>query len=202
MALILVYPVFFAVDTFIYTGYSRFNLFVLPAVLAGVAFLIREVIKSRKILGAIAACAILVVNFWTSPVFIDGTKKPLWGNYLTDTSEHYYPYRAALEWLKSNHGRDPLLFAGMYYRYDFDFYFSQLSWKPVFYPQLIANPGSDNSINLSQALAVADSEQINIILFQVLGNNRSVVNSIWSSFYEEKIFVNDAQMLIVYHRKP
>jgi hypothetical protein len=202
VSLVFLYPLFFAVDTLIYTGYSRFNLFILPAVLAGVAILISELIKHKKVLGAIAACAILVVNFWTSPVNLDGSKKPLWGNYLTDTSEHYYPYRAALEWLKTNNGENPILFAGMYYPYDFDFYFGQLGWKPVYYPQLMATLASSNAMNLSQALAEADTDHIDIILFQVLGNNKTAVIPVMGSFTEEKLFMNDAHVLVVYRRNP
>ena len=202
VALVFLYPVFFAVDTLIYTGYSRFNLFVLPAVLAGVAILIRELMRYKKIIVTFAACAILVVNFWISPVNLDGTKKPLWGNYLTDTSEHYYPYRAALEWLKSNNGQNPVLFAGLYYPYDFDFYFGQLDWKPAYYPQLMAKYLYSNSLNLSQAVAEADADHINIILFQVLGNNKTAVIPTVGSFHEEKTFINQAQALVVYRRKP
>ena len=102
LSLFVLYPAFFAVDTLIYTGYSRFNLFIIPPVLAGAWILIKRLMESRKIIGTITACAILTINLWASPVFIDGTKKPLWGNYLTDTSEHYYPYREALTWLKTN----------------------------------------------------------------------------------------------------
>jgi hypothetical protein len=202
LSLVFLYPVFFAVDTLIYTGYSRFNLFVLPAVLAGVAIFLRELIKYKKIIGTISACAVLVLNVWASPVNIDGSKKPLWGNYLTDTSEHYYPYRAALEWLKSNNGQNPILFAGMYYRYNFDFYFGQLSWIHIYYPQLIATYGSSNSVNLSQAVIEADADHINTILFQVLGNNKTTVIPDVRSFHEEKIFINDAHVLVVYGRKP
>jgi hypothetical protein len=202
LALVFLYPLIFAVDTLIYTGYSRFNLFVLPAVLAGVVILIRELIKYKKILAAIAACAILVVNFWTSPVNLDGSKKPLWGNYLTDTSEHYYPYRAALEWLKTNNGQNPILFAGMYYPYDFDFYFGQLDWKPIYYPQLIATYESSNAMNLSQAVAEADADHVNMILFQVLGDNKTPVIPVVGSFHQEKTFVNEAQVLVVYRREP
>jgi hypothetical protein len=202
ISLVFLYPLFFAVDTLIYTGYSRFNLFVLPAVLAGVAILIRELMMYKKIIAAIAACAILVVNFWTSPVNLDGSKKPLWGNYLTDTSEHYYPYRAALEWLKTNNGQNPILFAGMYYPYDFDFYFGQLDWKPIYFPELMAKYLYSNSLNLSQAVAEADTDQINIILFQVLGNNKTAVIPVVGSFHEEKTFINEAHVLVVYRRQP
>ena len=200
LSLISLYPLFFAVDTLIYTGYSRFNLFVLPVVLAGVAILPGQLVKYKKIISTITACAILVINVWVSPVNLDGTKKPLWGNYLTDTSEHYYPYREALEWLKSAHGNEPMMFAGMYYPYRFDFYFGQLAWTPVntvLMTNIISNP-----ISLARAFAEAGTDNINIVLFQVLGGQKASSIAIGPNFYVEKIFQNDAHTLIVYHREP
>ncbi len=199
LSLFFLYPAFFAVDTLIYTGYSRFNLFILPPVLAGAWILIKRLMEKRRIIGTITACAILALNLWSSPVFIDGTKKPLWGNYLTDTSEHYYPYREALTWLKTNHGEEPILFAGMYYPYPFVFYFDQLDWTPlttVSYTNYI----DSNSLSLSRALVQAEDDNINIVLFQDLGNEEP--DSITSApmFHIEKIFQNDAHILIVYHR--
>jgi len=201
LLLFVLYPAFFAVDTLIYTGYSRFNLFIIPPVLAGAWILIKRLMENRKIIGTISACAILAINLWTSPVYIDGTRKPLWGNYLTDTSEHYYPYREALTWLKTQHGNEPIMFAGMYYSYPFVFYFDQLDWTPlttVSYTNYI----DSNSLSLSRALVQAEDDNINIILFQVLGNEKPQTIASGQLFRVEKIFQNDAHILIVYHRKP
>jgi hypothetical protein len=201
LSLFVLYPAFFAVDTLIYTGYSRFNLFIIPPVLAGAWILIKRVMENRKIIGIISACAVLTINLWASPVFLDGTKKPLWGNYLTDTSEHYYPYREALTWLKTKYGNGPILFAGMYYPYSFVFYFDQLKWTPlttVSYTNYI----DSNSLSLSRALVQAEDDNINIVLFQVLGNEKPEAIKSGPMFFVEKIFQNDAHILIVYHRKP
>jgi hypothetical protein len=59
-----------------------------------------------------------------------------------------------------------------------------------------------NSLNLSQAVAEADTDQINIILFQVLGNNKTAVIPVEGSFHEEKTFINEAHVLVVYRRQP
>jgi len=92
ISIFIMYPAFFAVDTLAYTGYSRFNLFIIPAVLAGSIPLIKRILENRSLIATMTACAILAINLWTSPVLADGTKKPMWGNALIDTSEHYYPY--------------------------------------------------------------------------------------------------------------
>ena len=200
LSIFFLYPIFHALDILKYTGYSRFNLFVLPAILAGSVILIKLLINYRKLWGTVATCAILIINLWTSPVFIDGTKKPLWGNYLANTSEHYYPYREALDWLKNNYGNERIMFTGMNYPYYFDFYFNQLNWMPE-YNVLQTNNKDNDSVSLSRALAEADTEKFNIVLFQVLGNEIPNPNDTKHYFYEEKIFRNDAHILIVYHRK-
>jgi hypothetical protein len=198
LSLFMLYPLFFASDIFIYTGYSRFNLFVLPPVLAGAIILINRLTNYRKILEGAVVCAVLALNLWISPVFIDGSKKPLWGNYLADTSEHYYPYREALDWLKNNDSDKRILFTGMYYPYDFDFYFTQLNWTPnnkVFK----TNRGDSDSVSLSRALIEAEQDKIDVILFQVLGNSLPKVMDM-GHFSEVQIFKTDAQTLIVYER--
>lgn len=197
ISLCIFYPLFHASDILIYTGYSRFNLFVIPAILAGASTSIQRLMKYRKNIGMVSACVVLVVNLWISPVFIDGTKKPLWGNYLTDTSEHYYPYREALVWVKNNFGSEHIMFAGMYYPYQFDFYFRQLDWMPNYYTYMTRY--IDDSFSLSQALAEARSGNFDILLFQVLGNKIPHVQDM-HGFSEGKIFKNDAQTLIVFER--
>ena len=201
LSLVFLYPLFYAVDVLSYTGYSRFNLFVLPQILAGSSILIKQIINYRKILAIATACVILAINLWTSPVFIDGTKKPLWGNYLTDTSEHYYPYREALVWLQNNYENERIMFTGMYYDYIFEFYFAQLNWHPTS-RLLLTNNGDNDAVSLSSGLAEAENAKINIVLFQVLGNEIPKVKDIGHYFYEERIFRNDAHTLVIYHRKP
>ncbi len=201
VSLAFLYPIFYAVDILEYTGYSRFNLFVLPAILAGSIVLIKQLMIYKKIFGISITCAILAINFWNSPVSIDGSKKPLWGNYLADTSEHYYPYHQALEWLKINYKSEPILFTGMYYHYFFDFYFGQLNWTPE-NQVLITNMNDNDTVSLSRGLAEADATQYNIVLFQVLGSEIPDISNANATFYEEKIFKNDAHTLVIYHRIP
>jgi hypothetical protein len=200
LSLILLYPLFYAVDALKYTGYSRFNLFVLPPVLAASTVLIEQWIKDRKTLAIVVACLILSINLWKSPVFIDGTKKPFWGNYLADTSEHYYPYPEALGWLKNNYANAPVLFTGMYYPYFFDFYFNQLGWAPD-HKILLTNIEDNDSVSLSRALIEAEAANFDIVVFQVLG--KEPPQGVDTGRYrEEKTLRNDAHLLIIYHRTP
>ena len=93
------------------------------------------------------------------------------------------------------------MFAGMYYPYPFDFYFHQLHWTPlttVSYTNFI----DSNSLSLSRALVQAEDDEINIVLFQVLGNEKPEAITSGPLFHVEKVFQNDAHILIVYHRNP
>jgi hypothetical protein len=114
----------------IYAGYSRFNLLILPAILAGSLVAIQELIHRTGGAAAWAAVVLIAGNLLISPVRADGTKVPLWGNYLLDTSEQYYPYREAIGWLHQLPTQGPILFAGADYDYHVDFYTSKLNWSP------------------------------------------------------------------------
>lgn len=199
-SLFLVYPIFFALDAAGYAGYSRFNLYILPPVLAASGILIRELINKKRILSIILSGAVIGVNLWMSPINWDGTKKPLWGVYMADTAEHYYPYREALEWLETNHRDDRILFTGMYYPYiSFAFYFSKLEWEPS-HEIVLTEKTEEYRAALSESLAVADAGNFDVVLYQVAGNEIPQIDAA-HGFAEEKIFTNDAHTLVVYSRK-
>jgi len=103
LALFFFVPLFHAIDEKALSGYSRFNLFVLPPILAGSSILLNRVTQRGNIIVALLSGTAIAVSLWISPINLDGSKKPLWGNYIRDTSEHYYPYREAVEWLKEEH---------------------------------------------------------------------------------------------------
>jgi len=198
-SLFLFYPLFFALDAAGYAGYSRFNLYILPPVLAASGVLIRELTDKKRLFSILLAGALICVNVWMSPINWDGTKKPLWGNYMADTSEHYYPYREALEWLKTNHGNDRILFTGMHYPYiSFAFYFSKFDWKPD-HEIVLTEKTEDQNAAISQALDQADAGNFDVVLYQVTGNEVPQ-NVAAHNFVQEIIFMNDAHRLIVYSR--
>jgi hypothetical protein len=147
------------------------------------------------------AGVIIFANLWTSPINWDGTKKPLWGVYMADTAEHYYPYREALEWLKTNHEKDRILFTGMYYPYiSFAFYFGKLDWTPN-HEIVLTEKTEDYRALLSEALAKANADNFDVVLYQVAGDQiPQVADS--HHFIQEKIFRNAAHTLVVYQRSP
>jgi hypothetical protein len=191
-------PLFHAVDNINFAGYSRFNLFMVPALLAGSNVLIKMMSEHQKIIGVTLAFLAVSVSLSISPIFPDGAKKPLWGNYLQDISEHYYPYSEALSWLKETYGDERILFAGLNYPYYFSFYFYQLDWHPE-YKVLDYSDANNEDAALSRILASAEVDNFNIVLYHVLGKDIPQPQET-SHFQQEKIIRNNAHLLVVYSK--
>ena len=187
---------FHAADNRIYAGYSRFNLFLLPSMLAGSAVLVSHLANTRKVLATSLACVAIGAGLWMSPVNADGTKTPLWGNYLVDTSEHYYPYPEALSWLKQTHDGERILFAGLSFGYAFGFYFGQLHWTPQYAISTDNDPANEGAA-LMRAL---DSTDADVVVFHVLGQSSRLPEQ-YRDFRQARTVKNDAHALVIYDRR-
>jgi len=195
-------PVFYGLDSQgqDLIGYSRFNLFVLPSILIGSVVTLNQISKWGKTAGAAFACLAIAANLVISPVNLDGTKVPYWGNYIFDTSEHYYPYDQALLWIKNNHGSEHILFSEMYYQYYLSFYFAKFNWHPTYDIRLSAM-NVNEALDLSNALSAAGQEDYDLVLYQVNGNFLPQRNAT-GNFCLEKVFKNQAHMLLLFSRPP
>lgn len=213
----------------IYAGYSRFNLLVLPSILAGTAIALKHVPLRRLALTTLLPCLLIAVNLLQSPIHLDGTKVPFWGNYLYDTSEHYYPYPEALSWIKQNAPDDRILFGRPAYGYGFGFYFNQLGWHPQYtaigirlpvsydrvwdmyfvpsawHPKraldtLIAESNPQGEVGIVlETLRVGVEGDFGVVVYQVLGEHVPAVQGD-SDYQLQKIFVNEAHSLMVFVR--
>jgi hypothetical protein len=202
---------FFALDNKTYVGYSRFNLDILPPILAGTKIFLDQIPRRNVWIGPVIAAIAICTNLLISPLNLDGTKKPLWGNYLTDTAEHYYPYRDALIWIKDNYGAEKILSTGMYYPYfSLKFYISQLDWHPRMDELSIGNESEFISSELShkthiedvtQSLTQAELDGYSVVLYHVLGDKIPILQS-GSHFHLEKIIRNQAHLLAIYTINP
>ena len=196
---IIGYSLFYMLDNKQYIGYSRFNLFFLPPILAGSIVFVRGIIDKDKKTGYILACLTILASLAISPVQMDGTKIPLWGNYLVDTSEHYYPYDEAIAWLHSNYPTEEILFAGANYPYKYDFYMHKMNWQYVHYKVINYDENSQNeSENLNTTLTKAGKGGNNIVLYHVLGDQIPLTTNI--SFHIIKIIKNMAHILVIYEK--
>jgi hypothetical protein len=210
----------------VYAGYSRFNLLVLPVVLASAHITLEEIAPRMRAAAAVAPAVLIAANLVMSPVNLDGTKAPYWGNYLIDTSEQYYPFREVLSWLKLAHRDDAILFAKMDRSYYFDFYFQQLQWEPHFEVSgaewtsglqpwfmhfegwdwrprpnlqeiLIQGEPQGEASRVSSAIAFARDHGLQIVVYQVLGTEIPPVTQM-NGFRLEKVIQNQAHALMVF----
>lgn len=191
----LVFPLFFALDNTAYTGYSRFNLLMLPAILTSSTFALNWLTKNKKTFGISIGCLAILTNLFLSPVNLDGTKKPFWGNYLTDTSEHYYPYPETIAWLKESHENEKILFAGLSYYYYVEFYFEKLNWHPQY--ERWYNTGNDELKTLSQILTKAEEKGYSVVVYHLLGGQIRQPDPTWH-YQQENVISNNAHSLVIY----
>ncbi len=185
-----------ATDHAAYVGYSRFNLLFFPIILIPALESIRFLFQKRRKLAILLICATLLFNILKSPINADGTKKPLWGNLLCDTSEHYYPYREALHWLKTERESTTILFSGLYYSYYVAFYFDQLAWNPPNAVQFSAKK-DEPARTLRKAFESAYQNRYDTIVYQV-SDEGAIVEKGEYGYVLKKVFRNQAHVLAVY----
>jgi hypothetical protein len=87
----------------------------------------------------------------------------------------------------------------MYYPYiSFAFYFGKLDWQPDD-EIVLTEKTEDYRARLSEALAKADADNFDVVLYQVAGNKiPQIADS--HNFVQEKIFKNEAHTLVIYRR--
>ncbi len=186
-------PAFHLLDTVKYAGYSRFNLFLLPAVLAGAAVFVQFIgTKKRWYLPALAGL-LIATNLALTPVNLDGTRKPSWGY----PGEGYYPFPEALSWLK-DHGRPArIVFAGLGFDYYFDFYFDRMDWHPEY--EAFTDFREDDPASFHRAIQFA-SERGSTCVVAIVEENPPHPPSLSGPDrqWQLKVFRNEAHALLVY----
>jgi hypothetical protein len=197
VSVIVVILAFHIMDDKVYVGYSRFNLFILPAILAGSIVFILWAAKQKQYIGSLLIFVAIGSNLLFSPVSVDGVKKPYWGNYLADTSEHYYPYQDALVWLKNNYAQKRILFVGLDFYYPFQFYWKKLSWKPR-RDSIGSEAVNDETVAMSRALQTAENEHYGIVVYRVI--NKNFVLPQETSGFRIQVIQNSAHALIIFYK--
>lgn len=179
-----------------FIGYSRFNLFLLPGLLALAWEPLRLGAVRRPALTAACLAAATAVNLRLSPILSDGTKRPFWGVHGEDVGEHYYPYRDALAWLATRHPGEKARLAGLHYGYFSRFYLREG------YPleQVLAEPvdPADEPARLDRLLAAAERDGVQALLYHVPGDFRPPGNA--HGYGNMKVFRNRAHALVLFSR--
>ena len=200
MALFFGYSVFFHLDQEQYLGYSRFNLMLLPPLLAGAAVFIKSVVLRSRTYSALLAVLVIASSLLLSPIQRDGTKVPYWGNHLTDTSEHYFPVEETILYIME--GPNPngsTLLAGVKYGYSYPFYQQKLDWQPEKVNVYITSKEFNDATNLNKALIHAEQEGYVFIIFFVQGKAPPQLPSD-SHFSELNTFSNMGHTIVLYAR--
>lgn len=182
-------------DDYNFIGYSRFNLFLLPGLLAlGWESLRWPSARSRRPAIAVLTVAGLLCAL-LNPVFPDGSKRPFWGVYGVDTGEHYYPHRQAFAALAERYPGEKALFTGHHYLYLARFYTGTRDW-PV--QSLLPHPPADGAAALDSVLASAAAEGYAAVLWQVTGEWREPEKR--HGFDRMVVFRNRAHVLVLFGR--
>jgi hypothetical protein len=196
LSLIFAVLAFHIMDYKVYAGYSRFDLFVLPPILAGSTRFIIWTIRRKSYVKGLLIGAALVSNLLLSPVNLDGVKVPYWGTRIDD-SEHYYPYQDALVWLKDNYAQKRMLFTGLDFYYPFEFYWGKLDWKPR--KDGIPSEGiSDETLAISNVLKKAESQHYGIVLYRVLGKDPVLPQDMGK--FRVQVIKNSAHTLLIFYK--
>ncbi|MEO7425498.1 MAG: hypothetical protein ABI036_09950 [Fibrobacteria bacterium] len=182
-------------DLGIYIGYSRFNLFLLPCLLA-LSWQALRYGAFRIPAATLAGLALLLAgNIILSPVNADGSKKPHWGVYGTDVGDHAYPYREAVLQLKQAGLGKHARLTGLYYPYPTGFYLEP-DQMPV---QSLVAPASDEAVLMDSLLAASDREGFTAVLYHVLGDSVPVLKNP-HGYGNIRIFRNQAHALVLFSR--
>jgi hypothetical protein len=195
---ILAMLTFHILDSTSYVGYSRFNLFLAPPIFAGALKSIQWVMSQKRLFGAGLVAVTIGSNLLLSPVHWDGVKTASWGNYLYDTSEHYYPYQDALLWLKNNEPNKRVLFTGQDFYYPFQFYWSKLDWKPRKDGIPTEEHMGDEQTAIADLLEFALRENYPIVVYRVLDEDLVLPTEIGE--FHVQVIQNSSHRLIIFHK--
>jgi hypothetical protein len=184
-------------DYKVYAGYSRFNLFVLPPILAGSARFFTWAMKQKQYIGSTLVFVAIVSNLLLSSINLDGVKAPYWGNYRVDDSDHYYPYQDALIWLKNNYPQKRMLFTGLDFYYPFQFYWNKLDWKPK-KDGIPSDEISDETLAISRILEKAENERYSVVIYRVIGNDLILPQG--TGEFRVQVIKNSAHTLLIFYK--
>ena len=124
---------------------------------------------------------------------LDGIRQPGWG--ALSGVETYYPYRAAIGWLNSNHAGRRVLVTGMDYPYySAGYYFAS---DVDFTEESLDNPRSE-AVD-AELFAQARARDFGLILFQLQDGVLPAGGSA-RGYRLEKVVRNSAESLAIYAR--
>ena len=184
--------VFHFLDDQQYSGYSRFNLFLLPSLLAfGLEGL--RMFSGFKRAYVLAGLVVIVgTNICQSPVNTDGTRKTGWGVYGTDIGDQTYPYREALTYFQKHHSHQKVLLTGHYYPYYTAFYTKEKDWPEQKYMEATRNEGA----RIDSTLKELHDQGYQAVLYHLLADIPIIKNK--HGYEKTMVFKNQTHSLILF----
>jgi hypothetical protein len=147
-----------------YIGHARFMLCWLPAV---AVFSVRALERLAKPLAWSATAIILAGNLWVYPVRADAAPNAHWGDYVYDTSDHFYPYDVVFAQCQSKFPRTRrLAVVGADFYYPYTFYQRRWNWPAEV--DAGALPIGYSAQAFRGALALAISKRPDLLLVHVM----------------------------------
>lgn len=157
------------IDSPLYTGYSRFNLFVLPTVLCLALIGLSACARRRALVVALGLFSV-GLNFLASPIDSAGARKPGWGTYRYDCSEEQFPFKEAMTWINTDApGAASFFVAGMENEYPFELYLETPSPRFVLQARGVAGSSAWMAATFRQAKA-EECEWILVVRRAALGS--------------------------------
>jgi len=182
-------------------GYSRFSLFVLPAIMSLAVVALVAAMQRQEWLMYSACLITCLGNLYLSPLHRDGTKRPGWAACLADVGEHYYPYKAALRWIHERYGNQKVLFVNQSGVSPELTFMSEAMGRSVVCETVDEVVPLHGASYLDRAVAPAKSRGIDVfVVNQLVGMQRPpshvgglhLVHSIRNQSHGVAVFVSDA----------
>ncbi len=121
--IILSYTIFFTLDDYYI---SRFDLYVFPGMLGLFVAGINEVQKNASKYLYVAVPLIIIINLTLSPInFLNGARKPTWGDGGKFENEYCFPYNDLYRWISEQQGIRNICIVGRDWGYMADTFYKE-----------------------------------------------------------------------------
>jgi len=206
LAAFVIYTGFHILDMKPWLAYSRYMLLFAPMVICASHQVILWVSKKSSKSALLLLFVMASTNLVMSPVNLDGSKKPGWGQYRYDTSEHYYPYREAIHYILKQHPQDKCQLTVLSYSYLHQFYV-----RPADQPSHRFDPRPPGKFELREISREEWADADAVLLEAKEGGFKHVVFQVFdgrvpeprpaTGFELNRVFRNSAHSVVVFSLK-
>lgn len=186
-----------------FVGLSRFNLFIVPGVVAAATIFMRGVVFLSRAATAAVLVSAFALNAAFRPVHLDGSRVSGWGvPPIAGIGEETYPYSRTIEYLAQAHPTGRVLFTGMTFDYYLEFYLKRVGWTSVYMrralPAELRVDDPDRFRVLQRVVRSATAEEgVSVVVFHPLAGDALPR---LEGYELERVFETSTNRLAVYRR--